>query len=269
MIDATKLKDSWGWETTSTPGVIKRKVGSAADGGTTGETTYTLPSTTTAGQTTGGGTMDTSGFNFPSQWGEAEDVWRQMASGNYSNTGMDWLSNLLGSGGSQAALKEWGAAQQPAMMDQYSNMVKQMAEQAGVGGTRYSSGLQNQIANYGGQLQNQYQSNLMDRWLQAQGQDVGVANQLAQLGLGTQQTGAEGLFGLGNAQAQLPLQVSSLMSGLGNQLSGQDLSWASLLGPLTGNQYAQPQTYTPTGFQDFLRTLSATLPTNPSAYGIG
>ena len=264
MIDTSRLNESWGWETTSTPGVVKKKQGGTSAGIPTEETTYTLPSTTGAAGTTGGGTMANNEFKYPSEWGQAGDVWSQMAGGQYTNTGMDWLKNLMQSGGSPVDVNAWGAAQQPAMMDQYSNMVKQMAEQAGVGGTRYGSGLQGQIANYGGQLQNQFQSQLADKWLQAQeagmGRASGAGNLLAQLGLGTQQTGAEGLMGLGGQKAQLPLQVASQMSGMGGQLNSQDAMWAQLLGQLTGNTYAGPQTYQPTGFQDILQGLSSTLP---------
>jgi len=134
-----------------------------------------------------------------------------------------------------------------------------MAEQAGVGGTRYSSGLQGQIANYGGQLQNQFQSQLADRWLQAQeagmGRAYGAGQGLGQMGLQAQQTGGQGLMDLGYQKAQLPLQVGSWMSGQGNQLANQDLSWAQMMSPFTGNQYAQPQTYQPTWLQEFAQGL--------------
>jgi hypothetical protein len=198
-------------------------------------------------------------FNYPTQWDQAGTTWDTMAKGNYSNAGMDWLKNLLGSGGSQAALGKWGEAQQPAMMDQYSNMVKQMAEQAGVGGTRYSSGLQGQIANYGGQLQNQFQSNLMDRWLQAQGQDVGMAGSLANMGLGASQTGAEGLLSLGGARAQLPLQVAQTQMGLGQGMSGDQQNWYQLMNSIINGTQNQQQQYTPNAFQSILQSLSGTL----------
>jgi hypothetical protein len=247
MIDTSTLKDAWGWEPTSTPGTVQKKL--------------TAPASSSTSGTTGGGTVANSTFNYPSEWGQAGDVWSQMASGNYSNTGMDWLKNLLGSGGSQGALQQWGAAQQPAMMDQFSNMTKQMAEQAGVGGARYGSGLQNAIGNYGGQLQNQFQSNLMDRWLQAQGQDVNTASLLSQLGLGTQQTGAEGLMGLGNYKNQLPLQVAGMMGNLGQSLTNQQIDpWTQMMSGILGNTaYAQPQTYQPTAWQQMLQGLPSTL----------
>jgi len=51
----------------------------------------------------------------------------------------------------------------------------------------------------------------------------------------------------------LPLQVA-------NQLNAQEMGWAGLLGQNTGNQYAAPQTYTPSMFQSILQSLTQTLP---------
>jgi hypothetical protein len=142
-------------------------------------------------------------------------------------------------------------------MDQFSNAVKQMAEQSGMGGTRYGSGLLNSIGSYGGQLQNQYNK---DKWGNAfqgyeagMGRAYGAGQGLAQFGLGAKQTGLEGMFGLGQAKAQLPLQVA-------NQLNNQEMGWAGLLGQNTGNQNAAPQTYTPSMFQSILQSLTQTLP---------
>jgi hypothetical protein len=220
-----------------------------------------------------------SDFQYPSQWGEASDLWSKMASGNYSNAGMDWLTQMMQSGGNPVDVNAWGEAQRPAMMDQYSNMVKQMAEQAGVGGTRYGSGLQNSISNYGGQLQNQFTSGLADRWLQAQesarGRATGAGNLLSQLGLGAQQAGGEGLMSMGNLMSQLPLQVAQMMGGLGGQLTNQQIDpWTQMLTGLLGNTNATEQTYNPSVWQSLLQSLSQTLPSafsggSSSSSGLG
>jgi len=260
--------------------VVKKKTGGGGNSTTTAgktsitepteETTYTLPTNNSPLGTTGGETVANNDFKYPSEWDQAGDVWSQMASGNYSNTGMDWLKNMMSSGGNAFDVSGYDKANQPAMMDQFSNMVKQMAEQAGVGGARYGSGLQNAIGNYGGQLQNQYNQNKYQNAFNAyeagQGRASNAGNWLSQLGLGAQQTGAEGLLGLGQNRAQLPLQVASYMSGTGNQLNSQDAMWAQLLGQLTGNNYAQPQTYTKSGFQNVLGSLSQTLPSALSSW---
>jgi hypothetical protein len=152
------------------------------------------------------------------------------------------------------------------MMDDYSNMVKQMAEQAGVGGVRYGSGLQNSIANYGGQLKNQYTKDLWDRMFGAyeagQTRAAGAGSLLSQLGLEARRAGGEGLLSLGREKSQLPLSVASMISGIGQGQTAQQVDpWTqmmmSLLGP-TGQ--ATPQTYTPSTLQNLLMSLSQTLP---------
>ncbi len=207
-------------------------------------------------------------FQYPSQWGQAGDVWSQMASGNYSNAGMDWLKNMMQSGGNAFDVSGWDKSYRPQMMDDFSNMTKQMAEQAGVGGTRYGSGLQNSIANYGSQLQNKYTKDLWDRMFGAyeagQGRAAGAGNLLSQLGLGAQQGGAEGLLSLGQARSQLPLQVAGQMAGIGQGLTGQQVDpWTQMMASLLGGTgYATPQTYTPSLFQNILAGLSNTLPSS-------
>jgi len=222
----------------------------------------------TGGTTTGGTMADTNanaGFNYPEQWQQAADLWSQIASGNYSNAGTDWLTQMLQGGGNPVDVQGWANARRPAMMDEYSNMVKEMAEQAGVGGTRYGSGLQNQIATYGGQLQNQFNQDLADRWMGSQenamSRALSGAGTLGSLGLGAQTTGGQGLMQSGWDYSNLPLQVANWMSGQGSQLNNQDMGWAGLMGPFTGNQYSSPQTYTPNWFQSLLQNVLPLLPT--------
>ena len=250
MLDFTKLQPEWGYPTTVQP--------TGQEGAKTSITKKPEATTpTVGGGTPMANTPTASTFNYPDEWGQVGDQWSQMASGNYTNPGMDWLTKLMESGGGQFDQSGYDAANQPAMMDQFSNMVKQMAEQSGMGGTRYGSGLLNSIGNYGGQLQNQYNQNKWQNAFQGHeagmGRAYGAGQGLSQFGLGAQQAGAEGLFGLGQAKAQLPLQVA-------NQLNNQEMGWAGLLGQNTGNQYASPQTYQPSVFQSILDSLTKTLP---------
>ena len=199
-------------------------------------------------------------IQYPKQWEQAGDVWSQLASGQYTNPGMDWLTNMMQSGGSPVDVSGWGAAQQPVMMQQFSDMTKQMAEQAGMGGTRYGSGLQGNIARYGGQLQNQFQSNLMDRWLQAQeagmGRAYGAGQGLSQLGLQGQVAGAEGLGGIGDRYAQHPINVADAMMRGGGYLTSQQVDpWTQWMGQMVGNPYMTQQTYQPSAFQDVMGIL--------------
>ena len=262
MLDFNQLKDDWGYS----QGV--QGAGAVQPGGQQKpKTSANKPaSTPTTTPTIGGGTpMANTGNNFiyPTEWDNLGDQWGQMAAGNYTNPGMDWLTKLMQSGGGAFDQSGYDAANQPAMMDQFSNMTKQMAEQAGMGGTRYGSGLLNSIGNYGSQLQNQYNK---DKWGNAfqgyeagMGRAYGAGQGLSQFGLGARQAGLEGMFGLGQAKAQLPLQVA-------NQLNNQEMGWAGMLGQNTGNQYAAPQTYTPSMFQSILQSLTQTMPSALGAW---
>jgi hypothetical protein len=258
MLDWTKLNSEWGYEPSGSAGrgqTAGQQTGATTQTNTSPNKPATTPAVTQP--TTGGTTMANSTFNYPSEWGQAGDAWSEMAKGNYTNPGMDWLTNLMKTGGGAFDQSGYDAANQPAMMDQFSNAVKQMAEQAGVGGTRYGSGLQNSIGSYGAQLQNQYNK---DKWNNAfqgyeagMGRAYGAGQGLSQFGLGAKQTGLEGLFGLGTSKAQLPLQVSQL-------LNNQEMGWASLLGQNTGNQNSDVQMYTPNMFQSILDSLVKTTP---------
>ena len=98
------------------------------------------------------------------------------------------------------------------------------------------------------------------------GRATGAGGTLANLLASIQGQGGQGLTEQGNLRSQLPLQVGSFMSGAGNQLNSQDAMWAQLLGQLTGNNYAQAQTYQPNLFQNILGGLSQTLPTKKTSY---
>ena len=250
--------------------------------GTMGATPNPSAATTTTTQptsgsfTNSGGTMantSNAGFQYPGEWDQAGDLWSQLASGGYSNQGMDWLTQMMQGGGNAFDVAGYDAANQPAMMDMFSNMTKEMAEQAGVGGTRYGSGLQQSIGRYGGQLQNQYNrdkfGNAFNAWEAGQGRAAGAGSLLSQLGLGARQAGGEGLMSLGSMRSQLPLQVAQMMGGLGGQLTGQQIDpWTQALmsGGMLGNTQGTEQMYNPSGFQSFLQGI---LPGLSQAFGGG
>lgn len=208
------------------------------------------------------------GFKFPDQWKQAADLWSQMAGGNYSNAGTDWLTQMLQGGGNPVDVQGWANARRPAMMDEYSNMVKEMAERAGVGGVRYGSGLQGQIANYGGQLQNQFNQDLADRWMGSQesamGRAMSGAGTLGQFGLQSAGMGGQGLMQSGWDYANLPMQVAGQMSGLGQSLTNQQIDpWTQMLfSMLNPTGQAGAQTYTPSGLQSMLMNVSQLWPTS-------
>lgn len=179
------------------------------------------------------GTAET--IAYPTQWGEASDLYSKLAGGTYTNTGLDYITKLLGAGGTAGKLTDYATAQKSKMMSDYSNAVKELMESAGVGGTRYSSGLQNSIANYGAQLSTNYEADLMDKYLSALNADTSTAQSLGSTLLGGATAGAGGLESIGTNYAYLPMAVSSAMNSLGTSLSSQDTSsWASLLAGLLG-----------------------------------
>ena len=175
MMDWTKLNSEWGYEPSGVQPAGQGRQRGQQTGTATQPNTSTNSNAVATTPTTGGGTpMANTGNNFiyPTEWDNLGDQWGQMASGNYTNPGMDWLTKLMNSGGGAFDQSGYDAANQPAMMDQFSNMTKQMAEQSGMGGTRYGSGLLNSIGNYGSQLQNQYNK---DKWGNAfQGYEAGM-----------------------------------------------------------------------------------------------
>lgn len=192
--------------------------------------------TTTTSDTTGTTSSGTSTVTYPTQWGEASDLYSKLASGTYTNTGIDYLTKLLGEGGTAGKLSSYATAQKSKMMSDYSDAVKELMESAGVGGTRYSSGLQNAIANYGAKLSTDYEADLASKYLSALGTDTTTAQNLASTLLGGAATGAGGLESIGQNYAYLPMAVASAMNSLGTSLSGQDVSgWASILSSLMGN----------------------------------
>lgn len=257
MIDTTKLSENWGYD----PKYIEGTAGNEPQNTTAHKQSITRkPDSTTVTSETSGGNMANNSFQYPSQWGTASDLWTKMAQGNYSNTGMDYLSKLLAGGGNPVDVQGWASARRPAMMDEYSNMVKEMAEQAGVGGVRYGSGLQGQISNYGGQLMNQFNQQMADKWMGSQenamSRALSGAGTLGGLGMQGAATGGEGLMSLGNMYAQLPMQVASQMGGLGQSLTNQQIDpWTQMLAGLIGNTNATAQTYTPSGLQSFLQGI--------------
>ena len=255
MLDSQKLSDNWGWSAPQT-----QAFSPSTPTSTTGKTSITkTPTTATTGGATGGTMASNASFQYPGQWNQANDIWSQMAGG--LGTSMDWLKNLLAGGGNPVDVSGWADAYRPAMMDDYADAVKQMAEQAGVGGTRYGSGLQQALANYGGKLQNQFNEQMADKWLGAQesalSRAMSGAGTLGSMGA----TAGEGLMGLGSQYANLPLSVAQMMSGLGSQLTSQQIDpWTQMLAGLMGNTQAGAQTYTPSALQSLLMSLSSTLP---------
>ena len=223
----------------------------------------------TSDSSTTGGTMD---FKYPDAWAGLQDIYSKMANGTYSNPayneGLDW-TRMMAQSGQPTDIQGWANAYRPQMMDEYSNAVKQMVEQAGTGGTKIgggaSSGVTNSIANYGGQLMNKFNSEMMGNWLNAQEaakQRRMAAGQMfptyANLGLGTTTTGAEGLLGLGNAQGNYFNNAMANLMGAGNYSNQSSIDpWTQMMASLVGNPYYGQQTYNPSKFTNILGVLGS------------
>jgi hypothetical protein len=253
MIDTTKLSTDWGYGS-----LYGAKP-------TTGATTTGTKSSVTKTPTTTEETMD---FQYPDAWAGLQDIYSKMANGTYSNPayneGLDW-TRMMSQSGSPVDISGWADAYRPAMMDEYSNMAKQMAEQAGVGGTRYGSGLQNSIGNYGGQLMNQFNKEYMSNWLGTQEnaknrqmQAGSMFPTYANLGLNTTTTGTEGLLGLGNAQGNYFNNAMSNLLGGGQYSNSMSIDpWTQMMASLVGNSSYGQQTYNPSTFTNVLGVLGS------------
>lgn len=130
------------------------------------------------------------GFPYPEQWGQAGDIYGQLAGG------------MPGMPDPQAM---WGGYQQQA-----GDLSRELAEQAGMGvGSRYGSALQRNIADVGMRAGERFGGE-MERMRMG---DIAGQRQ-AMLGA------AGGLSGLGGAQAMLPGQLAGQAMGLGGQYQG-------------------------------------------------
>ena len=130
------------------------------------------------------------GFPYPEQWGQAGDIYGQLAGGM---PGMPDPSAI------------WGGYQQQA-----GDLSRELAEQAGMGvGGGYGSALQRNIADVGMRTGERFGGE-MERLRMG---DLAGQRQ-AMLGA------AGGLSGLGGAQAMLPGQLAGQAMGLGGQYQG-------------------------------------------------
>lgn len=141
---------------------------------------------------TGGYTMpEAQPFPYPEQWGTASDVFTRFARGLPTDT------------------TQWWEAQQAPFERRITDQVKQMAEQMGLGGLRYSTPMTHQIADITGRES----SNLWSQLAQTQ---LGLTE--AAKNRGMQAAGA--LTGLGQQYLQAPQDWAQRMYGMGSGMTG-------------------------------------------------
>ena len=130
-------------------------------------------------------------FPYPQEWQTAGDMYSQMI----QQKGMPIDVSGYGE-------KLWGGIQ-----TQAQDLTKQLAEQAGMGvGSRYSSPFFRNVADVGARAGERFGLEMAGRELGAQ-----------EAGMGRMFGAGAPLAGIGSMRAQLPLQVSQTMMGLGGQ----------------------------------------------------
>jgi len=206
--------------------------------------------------------------NAPTAWGTAENAYNQM----------------LGGGGNATDVTGWWNAQQPVFQTQMSDYAKQAAEQAGMGGTRWSSplltniadqtsrGLQNLTADFAGRqitAEEAAKERMMGSMTGLSNLGQGQAN-FGQQNIANMLQAAGGLQGVGSTQFQAPMTVANAMSNMGNQLYNQQSNTMNqMYNPpwMQGaqnqsymNAYGQPQTYQPSFGENMLGVAGTLLP---------
>jgi hypothetical protein len=92
MIDFTKINQEWGYAPVQPagPSAPAGQPGQPTGPNTQPKTSINkAPTTTTGGGTPMANTSTTGNFIYPNEWDNLGDQWGQMASGNYTNPGMD------------------------------------------------------------------------------------------------------------------------------------------------------------------------------------
>lgn len=190
------------------------------------------------------------GFNVPQQFGQAGQVYGQMAQGQFTipqqiQQASQYANQMAGSGmpGSTQAYQQ---AAMPVIQKQMEDIRKNAMASANVSGMGNSSVLGQQIGQQQGDLMNQFNMNLAGQQMgldesakQRMLSGMGMLGQLGgqelqadQFGQNMAMQGAQGLQGLGQQYWNMPFQTAQAMSGLGQQYN------QSLTTPLD-QQYGQ------------------------------
>jgi hypothetical protein len=226
------------------------------------------------GPPTPAGPMGYGNFNFPSAWSGLEDFYGNLMGGGMNmplpglwGAGSDRLQQMMQTG-EPVDISGILEAKRPVYRQAYEDEVYQMLEQAGLGGTRESSGAQRQVAESGRRYMQDYTA--MAAQLKLAADEAAKARVMASMGmipdyvaqsmqqklmnLQAQMAGAEGMMGFGQQQMFAPLELARGMMGLGqgymgaeqgmynNMMNDPYLQLALSMG--SGSQY-MPQQYQP------------------------
>lgn len=171
---------------------------------------------------TEGGQMEQTQFPYPQQWGTASNVMTRFAEGLPTDTGA------------------WWEAQQAPFERRISDQAKQVAEQMGLGGLRYSTPMTGQIADITGRES---------------------ANLFGQL--------AERQLGLTEAAKDRGLQAAGGLTGLGQQYLNAPQEWAQQMYGMGSGMTALGQGGIDRSRQEWMRTIEENNPWLAQAMGFG
>jgi hypothetical protein len=235
-------------------------------------------------------TMPAQQFNAPGmdQWSKAADLYgyASLPQGDPRawGTAENAYNQMLGGGGNAVDVTGWWNAQQPQFQTQMSDMAKQAAETAGMGGMRWSSplatniadqtsrGLQNLTADFAGR-QISADEAARQRMMESMSGLSNLGQGQANLGLANTQnmfTGAGGLASIGDRQFQAPMQAAQALQNSGQNMYNQQNSmlqgmytppWMQgAMGAAQGSAYGTPQTYQPSFGENMFGIAGSLLP---------
>ena len=178
------------------------------------------------------------GFNYPSQWQQAGDIYGYFGGGAPTDIPQQWqqgtqmAQDIWQQGGMPTDTSQWWRSMQESIQPDITRSIQQAVEQAGLSGLRYSTPLGQQAARIGGEAQAgimpEYWRLGMGAQEAAKGRMMQVPGMMQAFGAGEAgltesaknraMQAAGGLQGLGSQYAQLPIQVAQAMMGMGGQL---------------------------------------------------
>ena len=235
-------------------------------------------------------TMPQQTFNAPGmdQWSRAADLYGYASTPTATpgawDTGEAALNQMIGQKGMPIDVTGWWGAQQPQFQTQLSDQTRQMAEQAGLGGMRWSSplavgiadqtrrGLENLTADFAGRQIAANEAG-MGRYMDATSGlfNVGQGRTgLDQANMARMMQGAGGLAGIGGLQFAAPMQAAQALQQSGNNMFNQQSNMMNQMynppwmqGALQASgqsAYGTPQTYQPSFGENMLGIAGQLLP---------
>jgi len=196
----------------------------------------------------------TGGFQYPSQWGTASDVFTQFAQGLPTQTPWQWqqgsdiASQMAQSGMPTSYEPMYQQAKGIAERDT-TQAIKQAAEQAGLSGTRWSTPLGQTAQRIAGE-------NMANLGLGFAGQEMGAL----EAARGRQMGGVDQLYGFGQGSTGLTeaaknrgMSAAGGLTGLGQQYLNAPQDWAAQMYQMGGGMQQQNQSALDRYYQDYMR----------------